>query len=84
MQAGDVLAELSNPELTARAAEAAGELGLNESDLRTAQAHSAFAAAGQASAEHEQMGAGVAARRKSSWPSLRFARLLLGWSRLRI
>jgi putative peptide zinc metalloprotease protein len=52
---GEVLAELSNPELTARAAEAAGELGLNESDLRSAQAHSAFAAAGRASAEHEQL-----------------------------
>ena len=54
---GDVLAQLSNAELTARAAAAAGELGLNESDLRTAQARSAFAAAGRASAEHEQMGA---------------------------
>ena len=53
----DVLAELSNPELTARAAEAAGELGLNESSLRSAQAHAAFAAAGSASAAHEQMDA---------------------------
>ena len=57
VRAGDVLAELSNPELTARAAEAAGELGLNESALRSAQAQSAFAAAGRASAEHEQLGA---------------------------
>jgi putative peptide zinc metalloprotease protein len=59
VRAGDVLAELSNPELSARAAEAAGELGLNESDLRTAQSRSAFAAAGRASAEHEQMSAGL-------------------------
>lgn len=57
VRAGDVLAELSNPELTARAAEAVGELGLNESSLRSAQAQSAFAAAGRASAEHEQLGA---------------------------
>ena len=57
VRAGDVLAELSNPELTARAAAAAGELGLNESDLRTAQASSAFAAAGRAYAEHDQLGA---------------------------
>ena len=61
VQAGDVLAELSNPELTAREAAAAGELGLNESALRSAQARSAFAAAGQASAEHEQMGAELSA-----------------------
>jgi len=61
VHAGDVLAELSNPGLTASAAEAAGELGLNESDLRTAQAHSAFAAAGRASAEHQQMSAGMQA-----------------------
>jgi putative peptide zinc metalloprotease protein len=57
VRAGDILAELSNPELTARAAEAAGDLGLNESSLRSAQAQSAFAAAGRASAEHEQLGA---------------------------
>jgi putative peptide zinc metalloprotease protein len=57
VRTGDVLAELSNPELTARAAEAAGDLGLNESSLRSAQAQSAFAAAGRASAEHEQLGA---------------------------
>jgi putative peptide zinc metalloprotease protein len=55
VRAGDVLAELSNPELMARAAEAAGELGLSESDLRTAQAHSAFAAAGRASAQQLQL-----------------------------
>jgi putative peptide zinc metalloprotease protein len=60
VRAGEVLAQLSNPELTARAAEAAGELGLNESDLRTAQARSAFAAAGRATAEHEQLGAALA------------------------
>ncbi len=60
VHAGEVLAELSNPELTARAAEAAGELGLNESDLRTAQARSAFAAAGRASAANEQLGSELA------------------------
>ena len=32
-------------------------MGLNESSLRSAQAQSAFAAAGRASAEHEQLGA---------------------------
>jgi len=57
VQAGDVLAELSNPELAARAAEASGELGLNESNLREAEARSEFVAAGLASASHEQLGA---------------------------
>jgi len=55
VHAGDLLAQLSNADLTARATDSAGELGLNESDLRAAQARSAFAAAGRASAEHEQM-----------------------------
>ncbi|MGB9335373.1 MAG: HlyD family efflux transporter periplasmic adaptor subunit [Candidatus Acidiferrales bacterium] len=59
VRAGDVLAELTNPEITARATVAAGELGLNESDLRTAQASSEFAAAGRASAQHDQLGAEV-------------------------
>jgi putative peptide zinc metalloprotease protein len=59
VRAGDVLAELTNPEISARAAVAAGELGLNESDLRTAQASSEFAAAGRASAAHDQLGAEV-------------------------
>jgi putative peptide zinc metalloprotease protein len=59
VRAGDVLAELTNPEITARATVAAGELGLNESDLRTAQASSEFAAAGRASAVHDQLGAEV-------------------------
>ncbi|HTP43955.1 MAG TPA: HlyD family efflux transporter periplasmic adaptor subunit [Candidatus Acidoferrales bacterium] len=59
VRAGDILAELTNPEITARATVAAGELGLNESDLRTAQASSEFAAAGRASAQHDQLGAEV-------------------------
>ncbi len=59
VRAGDVLAELINPEITALATVAAGELGLNESDLRTAQASSEFAAAGRASAQHDQLGAEV-------------------------
>lgn len=57
VRAGDILAQLRNPELTAGAAVASGELGLNESALRTAQAESAFAAAGHASAQHHQLGA---------------------------
>jgi putative peptide zinc metalloprotease protein len=59
VRTGDVLALLSNPELTARAAVAGGELGLNESELRTAQADSAFAAVGRASAQHDQLGTEV-------------------------
>lgn len=59
VRAGDILAELTNPEIMARATVAAGELGLNESDLRTAQASSEFAAAGRASAQHDQLGAEV-------------------------
>jgi putative peptide zinc metalloprotease protein len=57
VRAGDILADLSNPDITARAAVAAGELNLNESDLRTAEADAAFAAAGRASAENNQLGA---------------------------
>jgi len=59
VRAGDILAELTNPEIMARATVAAGELSLNESDLRTAQASSEFAAAGRASAQHDQLGAEV-------------------------
>jgi putative peptide zinc metalloprotease protein len=59
VRAGDILAELTNPEITARATVAAGELGLNESELRSAQASSEFSAAGRASAQHDQLGAEV-------------------------
>ena len=72
VRAGDVLAELSNPELTANAAETAGELGLNESNLRTAQSRAEFAAAGQASARHDQLGAELTiARTKEAQLTLR-------------
>ena len=57
VRVGDVLAELNNPDLAERAAAASGELNLNESNLRSAQAQRSFVAAGRANAQHEQLGA---------------------------
>ena len=59
VHSGDVLMQLENPEIAARAASAAGELALNESAVRTAYAESSYVAAGRASAQQQQLGAEV-------------------------
>ncbi len=59
VQPGDVLLQLANPEIAARAASAAGELALNESATRTAYAQSSYEAAGRAVAQQQQLGAEV-------------------------